>query len=106
MNLNRCTALAFAAAAFVSAGVQAQDSSTQFTAQDGTIVTVHSGQPAPASYGAPPSFAQLDTNHDGSISRQEAEGYIPLLNDYDYLSPHSDKISRKQYETWVSTHGH
>ena len=105
MNLNRClTVLAFAAA--VSLSAQAQDRSSQFTAQDGTIVTLHSGQPAPDHYGAPPPFAQLDTNRDGSISRDEAEAYLPLFNDFDYLAHHANRISHRQYDNWVQTQGH
>ena len=106
MKLNRRVAIVAASAALVAAGAQAQDRSSQFRASDGTIVTVTSGQPAPDRYGPPPAFEQLDGNRDGSISREEAEGYIPLLNDYDYLSPHSNRISRRQYDTWVRTHGH
>ena len=106
MKPNRRVAIVVLAAAFATAGAHAQDRATRFTAQDGTIVTITSGQPAPDRYGPPPPFEQLDANRDGAISREEAEGYIPLLNDYDYLSPHSNRISRRQYDTWVRTHGH
>ena len=106
MKPNRCSTALALAALLAAAGAQAQDSTSQFTAQDGTIVTVRSGQPAPDRYGPPPAFEQLDANRDGSISHAEAEGYIPLLNDYDYLSPHTDRISRRQYDNWVRTHGH
>jgi len=106
MKLNRRSAVLAIVAALVVAGAQAQDRTTQFTDRDGNRVTVTSGQPAPDPYGPPPAFEQLDANRDGSISHAEAEGYIPLLNDYDYLSPHTDRISRRQYDTWVRTHGH
>lgn len=106
MKLNFRSAIFAIAAAAVVTGTQAQDRSSRFTASDGTIVTINSGQPAPDHYGPPPPFEQLDANRDGSISREEAEGYIPLLNDYDYLSPHSNRVSRRQYDTWVRTQGH
>jgi len=98
--------LIFAAAAVFSAvGVQA-DESTHFTASDGTRVTVTSGQPAPDRPGPPPAFEQLDANRDGMISRSEAEAYIPLLNDYDYISFHGKRVSRAVYDQWVRTQGH
>ena len=94
------TGVLFAAAA------QAQDQTTNFTTGDGTRVTLTSGQPAPDRSGPPPAFAQLDANRDGSISRDEAEAYTPLANDFDYLAHHADRISRAKYEHWVQTQGH
>ena len=64
-------------------------------------VIVNSGQPAPMNYGPAPSFEQLDVNHDGRISRDEAEAYIPLFNDFDFLAHHANSISRSgQFERW------
>ena len=86
-------------------GAYAQDQTVQFTQADGTHVTLTSGQPAPDHYGPPPAFATLDANHDGSVSREEAQAYPPLLNDFDYLAHHANRISKAQYERWVNTQG-
>jgi len=90
-----------------AAGVQAQDQTAHFTDRDGTMVTVTSGQPAPDRAGPPPAFAQLDRNGDGSISRDEAEAYPPLLNDYDHVTfPHKPRLTQAMYDQWVHTQGH
>ena len=107
MKSIRPLALVVAAGLFtVAASAQAQDQTTHFTAQDGTQVTLTTGQPAPDNYGPAPPFAQLDANHNGSISREEAQAYIPLLNDFDHLAHHADHISKSQYERWVKTQVH
>ncbi len=87
----------------LSVPVLAQDQVTHFTSSDGTQVTLTSGQP-PADHSGPvPPFAQLDTNHDGWISRGEAAAYPPLLNDYDYIAHRANRISRAQFERWNRT---
>ena len=83
--------------------IQAQDHSTRFTAADGSQVTLTSGQPGPERYGPAPAFAQLDANRDGYISRHEAEGYLPLFNDFDNIAHHAEQISKPQFEHWVQT---
>ena len=109
-NPNRLLALVVAAALFAFAvGSQAQNSSSHFTAADGTQVTVTSGQPRKDPYMPAPAFEQLDANHDGVISREEAEAYLPLLNDYDNLLTmyhHPKAISRRQFEAWNSAENH
>ena len=88
----------------LSAAAMAQQDNTEHTAHltaaDGTQVVLTSGQPAAKSYGPAPAFDQLDANHDGSISRQEAEAYVPLFNDFDHLAHHSERISKAQFERW------
>ncbi len=88
-------------ALFAAASVSAQMQTTRTT--ETSSVTVRSGQPAPVNYGPAPPFEQLDTNHDGRISRDEANSYIPLLNDFDYLAHGASSISRKQFENWNAT---
>lgn len=80
-------------------------SSVSFPMQDGNgTVTVNSGMPAEVkNYGPPPSFASLDTNHDGHISEAESKAYPPLESDFLFASNEGKTISRKQYETWVRT---
>lgn len=90
-------ALAAATAASAQSG---NEQVAHFTAADGTQVTVTSGQPPPKSYGPRPSFEQLDTNRDGKITRDEAQAYIPLLNDFDHLAHHVPGISARAYARW------
>ena len=106
--MNRSLTLIAAGTLFAAAAsVQAQDSAAQFVDRDGTRVTVTSGQPAPDRPAPPPPFAQLDTNRDGSISRDEAEAYTPLLNDYDHVTfPHKPRLTQAMYDQWVRTQGH
>lgn len=99
--------LLFAGTLFAAASIaQAQDKTTQFTSSDGTNVTLTSGQPAPDRPAPPPPFSQLDSDHNGMISRSEAEAYIPLLNDYDYISFHGKRVTAAVYDNWVRTQGH
>lgn len=105
-NIRPLVLVASACLFALAVSAQAQDQATHFTAQDGTQVTLTSGQPAPDNYGPAPSFAQLDTDHNGSISPEEAQAYIPLLNDFDYLAHHANHISKSQYQRWVKTQAH
>src|SRR5579883_3491559 len=66
----------------------------------GREVIVTTGMPASQHYGPKPAFAELDRDHDGSISRQEAEAFPPLLNDFDFLSRNTGRISARQYAQW------
>lgn len=100
--MNRTLTLLAACALCASSGAFA-DQTVHFTQADGTRVTLTSGQPAPDHYGPPPAFATLDTDHSGGISREEAQAYPPLLNDFDYLAHHASNISKAQYERWVKT---
>jgi hypothetical protein len=86
-------------ALFAAASVSAQ---TMRTSDTNTVI-VRSSQPAPVNYGPAPPFEQLDANHDGRISREEANAYIPLFNDFDYLAHGAGSISRRQFENWNAT---
>jgi hypothetical protein len=85
-------------AAFAQAS--GQDKVSTYTAADGTQVTLTSGQPHDRSYGPKPPFEQLDTDHDGIITRNEAQAYMPLLNDYDNLVHHVKGVTPAMYAHW------
>lgn len=102
MKLSQIVPLAIIAL-FAAASASAQNSGTSMTDRNGNTLIVRSSQPAPVNYGPAPPFAQLDANHDGRISRDEAGAYIPLLNDFDYLAHGANSISRKQFENWNAT---
>ena len=101
--MNRTLSLLAAGVLLVSAGAFAQDQTVQFTQPDGTHVTLTSGQPAPDHYGPPPDFATLDTNRAGRITREQAQAYPPLLNDFDYIAHHANSITKAQYERWAKS---
>lgn len=67
---------------------------------NGQKVTVDSGMPPPDNAGPKPPFSQLDANHDGRISQEEAQAYLPLYNDWIHVAHHAKSITRKQYEAW------
>lgn len=82
---------------------QTDVSSTSFQLADGTTVRVNA-QPGqvPAS-GPAPDFAQLDADHNGSISRDEATAYTLLANDFQYADGNDNRtISKSEYTHWTS----
>lgn len=80
---------------------QGTKSSATYPGQNGTL-TVNAGMPGQVqSYGPPPSFKSLDTNHDGRISQSEAQAYPPLDSDFLFASSQGKTISRAQYSKWV-----
>lgn len=101
--MNRTLTLLATGALLASGGAYAQDQTVHFTEANGTRVTLTSGQPAPDHYGPPPAFATLDANHNGRITREEANAYPPLLNDFDYIAHHANSISMAQYARWAKS---
>ena len=99
MKTNHAVPLALGLLA-VALSAGAQDRMSQSSDRNGNTTTIRSGQPAPVNYGPAPSFDQLDPDHDGTISRDEASAYPPLLNDFDFITHHGNTITRKQYERW------
>ena len=77
-----------------------RDHVLRYIGNDGQLVTVVSGQPHDPTPQPKPSFEQLDANHDGIITRDEAQAYLPLYNDYDNLVHHVAGITPHMYARW------
>lgn len=94
--------IAFLASSLLAAAsaAYAQDTVRHYTTADGRELIVRTGMPAPDRYGPKPSFAELDRNRDGWITRDEAEAFLPLANDFDFLAQTSNRISAAQYAQW------
>ncbi|MGH8146927.1 MAG: hypothetical protein ACREPY_11395 [Rhodanobacteraceae bacterium] len=76
-------------------------SSATYPTQRGTL-TVNAGMPAHVqSYGPPPPFKTLDSNHNGRIGESEAQTYPPLDSDFLYVSGGAKSISHAQYSRWA-----
>ncbi len=100
MNAISRVAIAASALLAVSASSFAQETVRHIVDPQGREVIVHTGMPAPRHYGPKPAFAELDRNRDGAISREEAEAFPPLFNDFDFLAHGGERISARQYEQW------
>jgi hypothetical protein len=100
MKMPLLAATSLAALLGVCAVAQAQETVRHFINANGQRVTVRSGQPAADHYGPKPSFAQLDRNHDGAISREEAEAFPPLANDFDYAARNKSRLTPRDYAQW------
>ena len=72
--------------------------STFHTAQD--QVTINSTMGSAPSTASPPSFEQL-ANGKKYISKDDANAYPPLANDFEYAAHNGSRISKTQYENWV-----
>ena len=74
------------------------DSATYNTAKGQVTINSTMG-PAP-SVASPPPFEQL-ANGKKYISRDDANAFPPLANDFDYASNHGSRLSKAQYESWL-----
>lgn len=63
-------------------------------------VTINSTTPTAPSTASPPSFEQL-AGKKKYISKDDANAYPPLANDFLYVSHNGNRISKAQYERWV-----
>jgi hypothetical protein len=100
MNAVSCTAIAASLLFAAATPGFAQDTVRRITDAQGREVIVRTGQPAPDHYGPKPTFDMLDRDHDGKISREEADAFPPLANDFDFVSQYAGRISARQYAQW------
>lgn len=100
MNAVSCAAIAASFLLAAATPCLAQDTVRHLTDTHGREVIVRTGMPAPEHYGPKPAFSTLDRDHDGSISREEAEAFPPLANDFDFVAQNGNRISARQYAQW------
>lgn len=74
------------------------DSATYNTAQG--QVTINSTMGQAPSAAAPPPFEQL-ANGKKFITKDDANSYPPLANEFEYVAHNGSRISKAQYERWV-----
>lgn len=73
--------------------------SATYNSTEGQL-TVNSTQGQTPSTRSPPSFEQL-SGGSTYITKAQANAFPPLANDFIYVSGHSDRISKSQYEHWL-----
>lgn len=81
-----------------SSGANSANSATYNTSQG--QVTINSTTPTAPSTASPPSFEQL-AGKKKYISKDDANAYPPLANDFLYVSHNGNRITKAQYERWV-----
>ena len=80
----------------------AQETGRTTLIDKGTPVTVTSEEPDSVRGDYHIDFATLDRNHDGFISRQEAQANPTLAREFDALDTHrSDRLDKAQLEGWM-----
>ncbi|RDS84987.1 hypothetical protein DWU98_03340 [Dyella monticola] len=77
---------------------QGSDSATYNTSRG--QVTVNSTMGSAPSTASPPSFEQL-AGGKKYITKDDANAYPPLANDFLYVAHNGNRISKTQYEHWV-----
>ena len=100
MNAVSCVAIAASLLFAAATPGFAQDQVRHITDGQGREVIVRTGMPAPDRYGPKPTFDMLDRDHDGTISREEADAFPPLANDFDFVAQNGSRISARQYAQW------
>jgi hypothetical protein len=100
MNAVSCAAITVSLLFAAATPCLAQDTVRHLADAQGHEVIVRTGMPAPDRYGPKPTFAELDRNHDGSVSREEAEAFPPLANDFDFVAQNGERILPRQYAQW------
>lgn len=74
-------------------------SSSTFNTAKGQV-TINSTMGSAPSTASPPSFEQL-ANGKKYISKDDANAYPPLANDFEYAAHSGSRISKTQYENWL-----
>lgn len=95
--------LALAASLALALPALAEDSTT-YPTDEGTL-TVFSGQPAPHPDGGrmPRSFAELDSDGNGSIDEGEAAANLAVVNDFIHIDRNDDNgISESELDRYVA----
>lgn len=104
MKLRTCLLLSLSlscAAAFAQNGDD--EHTTTYQTPQGPLI-VHSGQPGPKQYEAPPPFATLDQRRAGYITSEEADAYPPLANDFIHADLNRDgRVSKAEYQRWAQS---
>lgn len=74
-------------------------SGATFNTAQGQVIINSTVPPAPST-ASPPSFQQL-ANGKKYITKDDANAYPPLANDFLYVSHNGSRISKAQYERWI-----
>lgn len=74
-------------------------SGATFNTAQGQVIINSTVPPAPST-ASPPSFKQL-ANGKKYITKDDANAYPPLANDFLYVSHNGNRISKAQYERWI-----
>ena len=91
--------VSFSLLAFAAAAQAADDTKAKSETKAQSAGTMKSDTKASAGASKPQSFASLDTNKDGSISRAETAAHAELASKFKGADKNSDgKLSRSEYD--------
>ena len=103
MNLSRPLLPALLLCAAASVPALAQETGRTTLTDKGTPVTVTSEEPDSIRGDYHIDFATLDRDHDGFISRREAQANPTLAREFDALDTHrSGRPDKAQLEGWMT----